>query len=300
MLNCDNENGLCEIKPDADVGESVPLVMPEGAIWYVTDPICSHCWALEPAWRKLLFLYGERIETRHIYGGLLPGWEGFSDPGAGISSPADVVPHWEEVALHYGQPINPVVWLNDPLHSSYPACIACHAARLLAPEREEAYLRRIRDAVFLEARNIARPEILAECAADVGLDPVQFMTLFSGGAAEAAFRRDQQEMRRLPVRGFPTLIFQGKSSQALALSGTQPFAQLEQVLLQVTGLEQVRRTPTVAEALAAYGSGSTLEYALLLDVSPAAATKLLEEAGAIRQPVASDALWVAPSKVSAH
>lgn len=121
-------------------------------ILFATDPICSHCWAMEPAWRRFLYHYGEHVEATHLYGGLLPQWEGFADVGAGIRAPEDIPPHWEEVAERYGQPIDPSVWLTDPLHSSYPPSIAVHAVRALAPGREEDYLRRIRQALFLEAR----------------------------------------------------------------------------------------------------------------------------------------------------
>lgn len=62
------------------------------------------------------------------------------------------------------------MWLTDPLPSSYPPSVAVHAVRALAPDREEDYLRRMRQALFLEARNIARPEVLVACAADIGLD----------------------------------------------------------------------------------------------------------------------------------
>jgi len=280
--------------PESNTEADAPLAaaLPEGTIWYVTDPICSHCWALDPAWRKLLFHYGAQLAVRHIYGGLLPGWQGFSDAGAGINGPADVAPHWAEVAQHYGQPIDPSVWLTDPLDSSYPACVAAHAARMLDPEREDAYLRRIREAVFLEARNIARPEVLADCAADVGIDRDQFLAMFRSGAAEAAFRRDLQELRRLPVRGFPTLIIQGRAEQqAQVLSGTVPYAQLEAALLKVSGLARSTQSPTAEAALAAYGSGTTLEFAMLLGLAPAAAAEQLHSAGAHQTPIAGDALW---------
>ncbi len=288
---------MCLPEPSTDQAEVALAALPEGTIWYVTDPICSHCWALDPAWRKLLFHYGDRIAVRHIYGGLLPGWQGFSDAGAGIHGPADVAPHWAEVAQHYGQPIDPSVWLTDPLDSSHPSCVAAHAARMLAPEREDAYLRRIRQAVFLEARNIARPEVLADCAADVGIDRDLFLALFRSGAAEGAFKRDLQELRRLPVRGFPTLIVQGRAEQqAQVLSGTVPYAQLEAAVLQVSGLARYAQSPTAEAALAAYRTGTTLEFATLLEVAPAEAAEQLSRAGASKIPIAGDALWATAAK----
>src|SRR5690606_6323765 len=132
---------------------------------------------------------GERVEVTHLYGGLLPSWEGFSD-SAGIQRPSDIPPHWEEVTARYRQPIDPSVWYADPLPSSYPPSVAVHAVRAADPAREEEYLRRIRRALFLEARNIARPEVLIACAVDVGVDAVAFERTLRDGEAEAAFAAD--------------------------------------------------------------------------------------------------------------
>src|SRR5690606_16647761 len=97
----------------------------QARILFATDPICSHCWAMEPAWRRFLYHYGEYVEATHLYGGLLHHWEGFADVRAGIRGPEDIPPHWEEVAARYGQPIDPSVWLADPLPSSYPPRWPC-------------------------------------------------------------------------------------------------------------------------------------------------------------------------------
>jgi protein-disulfide isomerase-like protein with CxxC motif len=276
--------------PDLPVALDQPIP-PLGEVLYVTDPICSHCWAMEPAWRKLLYHYGGHLAVRHLYGGLLPGWDGFRDEGAGISRPADVAPHWAEVARRYGQPIDPSVWLRDPLPSSYPPSIALHAVRMLAPKCETAYLRRIREALFLAARNVARPELLADQAAALGIDPAQFALLFAGGVAERAFERDREGVRRLGVRGFPTLIVRGRDGQTAVLHGTQRYTRLEREVVRVTGLPRTERAPTTGEALAAYGSGTTKEFAELLDLDQEATIRTLEASGTRRTPVAGDALW---------
>jgi predicted DsbA family dithiol-disulfide isomerase len=189
-------------------------------ILFVTDPICSHCWAMEPAWRRFLYLYGEHVEVSHLYGGLLPHWEGFADVGAGIRAPADIPPHWDEVVERYGQPIDASVWLTDPLASSYPPSVAVHAVRALAPEREEAYLRRIRQALFLEARNIARREVLIDCAADIGLDPDRFAAALDDPASEAGFAADLAAKVRSGIRvRIPADVVHGFRPKASTGSG---------------------------------------------------------------------------------
>jgi predicted DsbA family dithiol-disulfide isomerase len=242
--------------------------------------------------RKLLFAYGDHLTVRHLYGGLLPGWTGFADTGAGIYRPADVAPHWAEVAQQYGQPINPSVWLTDPLSSSYPPSIAVHAVRLLDPSREDEFLRRLRIALFLEARNIARRDVLQACAVDIGLDGTEFVAAYESGIAARRFKQELEEVRRLPVRGFPTIIMQGTTESALILHGTQSFQQLEQSLLQVTSLPRATTVPAVEVALAAYKTGTTREFAELLHLDLPTTAQVLTAAGAQPMAATKDELWL--------
>src|SRR5215216_5428940 len=113
---CDASAGVCE--PPSTAG-STHTGRSDGSagtptLVYVTDPLCSGCWAFEPAWRRLRYHYQDVVTVRIVYGGLLAGWEGFSDPAAGIAAPADVAAHWQQVAARTGQPIDPQVWLTDP------------------------------------------------------------------------------------------------------------------------------------------------------------------------------------------
>lgn len=257
-----------------------------------TDPICSHCWAMEPAWRRFLYHYGDHVETRHIYGGLLPHWEGFADVGAGIRSPEDIPAHWDEVVERYGQPIDPSVWLTDPLDSSYPPSVAVHAVRALAPDREEDYLRRIRQALFLEARNIARPEVLTECAADIGLDADEFAAALEDPASQASFIADLEATGRVGIRGFPTLIVSGPASeQAWLMRGAQPFFRLERALEAALGELPPAKEVSVEAVLEAYGSGTTREFAEVLGLGEEEAEAALREAGAGSRELAGSRFW---------
>jgi predicted DsbA family dithiol-disulfide isomerase len=262
-------------------------------VLFATDPICSHCWAMEPAWRRFLYLYREHVEVTHLYGGLLPGWDGFRDSG-GIRQPADIPPHWVEVAERYGQPIDPSVWLTDPLDSSSPASVAAHAVRALAPEREDDYLRRVRQALFLEARNIARPEVLVSCAADIGLDPARFETALRAPASEAAFADDLVQKHTLGIRGFPTLIVSGPGSeQPWVMRGSQPFFRLERALEKVLGELPPPREVRVNGVIEEDRSGTTREFAEVLGLDSEATEAALRQAGARSRPLAGSHLWSA-------
>ena len=246
---------------------------------------------MEPAWRRFLYLYGEHVGVTHLYGGLLRGWEGFRD-SAGIEKPADIPPHWDEVAERYGQPIDASVWHTDPLASSYPASVAAHAVRAIAPEREEDYLRRIRQALFLEARNIARPEVLVACAADIGLDPAHFETALADPASEAAFAADLAARAQFGIRGFPTLLVAGPASERpWVMRGSQPFSRLQLALEAALGELPPAREVSAEAVLSAYGSGTTREFSEVLQLDEEAAEAALHQAGASSRLLAGSQLW---------
>jgi putative protein-disulfide isomerase len=267
---------------------------------YITDPLCSGCWAFEPAWRRLRYHYDDVLRIRTVYGGLLPSWEGFTDPGASIAAPGDVAPHWREVAARTGQPIDADVWHADPPSSSYPASKAAHIVRMLKPVAEERFLRRVRETVFLEARNIARREVLADCAADAGVDARAFSILFDADAGSRGFAGDLRERHVLGVTRFPTLLISpgvGEPLRTLAV-GARPWPEVESALLAALALPDARpaRAPTVDAALQAYGSGTTLEFAALLELTPHEVEAQLDAAGATRR----DQLWTisVPTRMS--
>ncbi|GAB3254255.1 protease adaptor protein SpxH [Larkinella harenae] len=227
-LLCDIESGMCEI-PDTALSTQEQAVSPiqeTVKIIYYTDPICSSCWGIEPPLRKLKLEYGPHITIEYRMGGLLPDW---SYNSGGISKPSDVAPHWDEVSLHYDMPIDGDVWLEDPLDSSYPASIAFKAAQLQDSQKAIAFLREIREMVFLHKKNIAKWEHLAAAAQKVGLDPEQFKADYEGRAT-ALFREDLALGKQLGVRGFPTMFFVDSQGNYERVYGTKPYAAYENAL----------------------------------------------------------------------
>jgi putative protein-disulfide isomerase len=261
---------------------------------YVTDPLCSGCWALEPAWRRLLHRYGDQLAVSYVYGGLLPAWDGFSDRNNGIAAPSDVAPHWDAVARASGQPIDSHVWLSDPPASSYPASIAAAAVRLVAPEQEGRYLRRLRELVFLERRNIARPEVLREALAAIELDTHGWQAIIDGGAAERVFAADRALARRLGVRLFPTVLIEGAAGRpGVVAEGSLSPEALERAVLEAvaTPLASSQASRSAAAVLDAYETGTSAELAAALGLAVPAAERALLRAGARRRTVANGTVW---------
>lgn len=204
-------------------------------ILYYTDPICSACWGLEPYLRRLEVEYGGFFDMEYRMGGLLPSWEGFMDAANGIGKPADVATHWEELGQATGMPIDGGVWLENPLHSSFPPSLAYLAARNQSVELAQRYLRRLREMVFLEKRNIAEEETIYEAARQIGLNMERFQQDFHHPDTAERFQTERREGARFGVRGFPSLLFFSAAGDGLKVTGIQSFSTYVNALSQVLG-----------------------------------------------------------------
>ncbi len=231
-LLCDPESGVCEI-PNVDTTEkskiNIATQKKPVKIIYFTDPICSTCWGIEPQLRKLKLEYGSEVEVEYRMGGLLPDW---SYNSGGISKPSDVAHHWDEVSHYYNMPINGDVWLEDPLHSSYPPSIAFKAAQIQDETKAIAFLRKLREMVFLEKKNITKWENISNAAKTVGLDIEKLKTDFESDAI-ALFKTDLELAREMGVRGFPTMFMKGTQQKSETVYGFKPYAVFEKAITDV-------------------------------------------------------------------
>lgn len=180
------------------------MTMPAVTLTQVTDPACTWCWGAEPVLRRIEETYRDQVSIEFVTGGLVRDFETFRDPANGITSPPDVAPHWESAAARHGMPVDAGVWRTDPPRSTYPASVAYHAAKAQDTATARRYLRRLREAVATERRNIARRAVLVRLAADVGLDVDAFVASIEDGSAREAFEEDRTFARGHGARQFPS------------------------------------------------------------------------------------------------
>ena len=231
-LLCDIETGMCATTDgtaNTTAQNAILSTQKTMRVIYYTDPICSSCWGIEPQLRKLKLEYGNAIHIEYRMGGLLPDW---SYNSGGISKPADVAAHWDEVSVHYDMPIDGDLWLEDPLNSSYPPSIAFKAAQMQDEDKAILFMREIREMVFLEKKNITKWAHLEAAAKKVGLNVSQFKTDYEGGA-KALFEADLKLGKELGVRGFPTMFFLDEAGNKEMVYGARPYAFYEMAILKL-------------------------------------------------------------------
>lgn len=231
---CDLETGVCGVAEDdsmeiIDFNESKEMI----DLYYVTDPICSHCWALEPVLKKFIEQYGQHLNIHTVMGGLLPNWDGFADVSNGIGSPADVAGHWREVGEYSRMPIDGTVWLDNPLHSSFPPSRVYKIIETIEKDLANVFLRRAREALFAFNQNIADDQTLIEIVNKIGLDGETIVKEASQPQGEQLLQQDFALARNLGVRGFPTIIMVNSENKGVKIVGSRPLENY------VTGLEKI-------------------------------------------------------------
>ena len=276
-LLCNPETGVCEIPATQD--SSTPLTTPGKTevtrIVYFTDPICSSCWGIEPQLKKLKLEYGSSFKIEYRMGGLLPNWDIYNS--GGISKPSDVAHHWDEVSRYYQMPIDGDVWLEDPLSSSYPPSIAFKAAQMQDRDKAVAFLRYLREDLFLRKRNITRWEVVEAAAEKAGLD-TELLKRNYENEAPGLFEKDLALARQMGVRGFPTIFFVDADNNHQLVYGVRPYEEYEKALIKVQpGVVKQAYTTTWQYLFERFPGLTAKEFAVLMDISINQAEKQLDE-----------------------
>jgi predicted DsbA family dithiol-disulfide isomerase len=174
-------------------------------------------------------------------------------------------------------PLDGDVWVEDPLTSSFPPSIAFKAAQLQHRDKAVLYLRRIREMVFLEKKNIMKWGFLESAAIEVGLDPVRLRNDYKYDA-RIAFEQDLDLAKALDITGFPTLIFSNDTGRSITLKGYQPYSKIENVILEL--LPAAKKHEIDREPKSLFRNFPTMvdeEFALLSNLMPKDALKVLQE-----------------------
>ncbi|UNY98837.1 DsbA family protein [Zhouia spongiae] len=275
-LLCDPETGMCEMPGNEAVESAERKARTTGGqikVIYFTDPVCSSCWGIEPQLRKLKLEYGYYIEIEYRMGGLLPDW---SYNSGGISKPSDVAHHWDEVSSFYDMPIDGDVWLEDPLHSSYPPSIAFKAAQLQDQNAAILFLREMREMVFLKKKNIAKWAHIATAARNTGLDVEQLKTDFEG-KAKMLFEGDLKLAGEFGVRGFPTMFFMGSPDKREVVYGSKAYAFYETAVLKILpNINKSEYSKDWETLFANYPSLTAREFSELSGMSRTGSEQLLD------------------------
>ncbi|MDN7227379.1 DsbA family protein [Planococcus sp. N064] len=279
---CDLETGICGPADEEEMG-LIDFSQPKKTItlYYVTDPICSHCWAIEPVLRRFTEQYGGHFKFRTVMGGLLEKWhDGPIDPANGIYKPADVAPHWREVGEHSRMPIDGSLMINNPVQSSYPPS---RVFKVIQEQYTDAkaneYLRRAREALFAFNENISEDAVLIEIVNGMGLDGQAIIQRANEPAGQQLLTEDFSLARSLGARGFPTIIMVNEDNKGVKLVGGRPYEAYVDGLQKVLGEEKLhaKQPKALSALLKQEGLLFAKEIEVMYEVDPSALPAFIEK-----------------------
>ncbi|WP_238985082.1 ClpXP adapter SpxH family protein [Bacillus kwashiorkori] len=195
------------------------------------DPLCQHCWALEPIIKKLLLEYSQYFSLTYVLTGKLQHLNPLPKKVKRISTsprPYDhnrPCPHCENVAGQHG------------ITSPFLASIAIKAAELQGRKAGIRFLRKLQEYLFLKGENITDVNILLECAKEVQLDVHEFQNDIHSVSTSNAFQCDIQISNEMGVEEIPSLVlFNNNSEQpGLKVTGVHQYEIYEEVLVEMLG-----------------------------------------------------------------
>ena len=195
------------------------MTAPVATLHYLYDPLCGWCYAAAPLVEAARSVPGLAIDMHA--GGMMSGaaarridarWRDY------------VMPHDRRIAQVSGQPFGDAYFdglLRDTtaVMDSTPPITAILAAQQLSG-RGLDMLHRLQRAHYVEGRRIADATVLAELAADIGLDAKAFtatMQQLAGNATARHIDESRALLSRVGGHGFPTFVLQVPGGNAVKL-----------------------------------------------------------------------------------
>lgn len=212
--------------------------------------------------RRLVQEFGDSLSWSWVMVGLSREIPADSTRGAAL--------HWLGVADQTGMPIDPLLWKEAPIASTYPACMAVKAAAEQGEEAAARYLRTLREGLMCLRRKLDTTEALAEAARDAGLDVQRFRVDLGSHAILEAFGADLEEARAVPDEAraagqvAETEAGERVSIPAVAVDGSHwwfggPYDELRDAVLAAGAPASGGEPPSVLDALRRFRRMATPE-----------------------------------------
>jgi putative protein-disulfide isomerase len=258
------------------------------SVAYHTDPACPWSWALEPTVRKLMVDFADGLEWTFVMGGL--GRSLARKPAVC----ADMIVEWLHVSAETQVPLDPLLWVENPISSTYPACMAVKAAAEQADDGGYRYLRRLRESLMCDRRKLDQLEPLIEEGRAAGLDVERFRIDLRSNAITEAFAGDLERTEELAERvevppesasvgvggaPLPTLVFRGtdqnEEKAERVVAGFQPPEAYRAAAVECGATPAEGTRLGVEEAITRFGRVTTREIEVLCELpGPRASAEL--------------------------
>ena len=163
--------------------------------------MCSWCWGYRPEWLKLKSAVQGELQLINVLGGLAPD----SDQPMPVDMQQAIEGHWRKIQAMLGTKFNFDFWrVCQPRRDTYKASRAVIVAD--SHELGEEMIAAVQQAYYLRAMNPSEPEILADLAAELGLNRSLFMQDLVSVQTETELQSQLALSAKLKVNGMPCLV----------------------------------------------------------------------------------------------
>ena len=217
---------------------------------FYSDPASATSWAEQPALRRLSVEFGAELRFTLKMGGLARSFDGRHE---------ELFAEWLQVADGSGMPVDPRLWTEGALGSSYPACMAVKAAQ--DQGRGAELFRALQEGLLCFRRKLDTTESLVEEARRAGLDAARFRIDLGSNATVEAFGNDLEELRAAEAP-LPSARF-GEDGW---VHGPAPYEDWREAALAAGAQPSGEPPPDVAAALRRFGRMAEPEVEAVCDL----------------------------------
>jgi putative protein-disulfide isomerase len=200
--------------------------------------------------------FGDNLSWTYVMGGLARDYTNTPE------ARAKRLVEWLDVADRGAMPLDPRLWQEGAISSSYPACMAVKAAGEQGPDAGGRFLRIAREGLMCFRRKLDTTEALVDESRRTGLDVERFRIDLASNATVEAFGADLDEARADDRIAFPSVVFGGGDGAY----GFSTYEELRTAALAAGAEPLGEPAPGVVEALGRFGTMATAEVAAVCDL----------------------------------
>jgi protein-disulfide isomerase-like protein with CxxC motif len=200
--------------------------------------------------------FGDNLSWTYVMGGLARDYTNTPE------ARAKRLVQWLDVADRGAMPLDPRLWQEGAISSSYPACMAVKAAGEQGSDAVGRFLRIAREGLMCFRRKLDTTEALVDEARRTGLDVERFRIDLASNAIVEAFGADLDETRADDRIAFPSVLFDGGDGAY----GFSTYEELRTAALAAGAEPLGGPAPGVIDALGRFGTMATAEVAAVCDL----------------------------------
>lgn len=239
-------------------------------IYFVIDPFCPECWAMEPIIKKLWIEYGRYFTFRYIIGGKLDSLNSIKRKRNDIRTVEQIAEAWKKTVFQTGMCCEGDIWLEAPISTPFLGFIAIKAAELQGKQAGMRFLRRMREMLFLQKQNICKRDVLIQIAEKAALDVNEFIEDIHSEAAVKALKSDLKFYNDMEIDHTPTLVFFNNKAdeEGIKVTGCQSYNVYVEVISELLAFTpKPAPLPPVEEFMKKYTFVGTKELSFVYDTT---------------------------------